>query len=151
MLKNLYYLRGMRDMIIEAYKQSNMFGNSLGMVLKSASKDGVHYQLVIDKNHMATPSNAHGGVIASLMDGTLGVAALAHALERNNVVSTIEFKVNFIAPVYKGDILDAKGHVVHSGNRIMVCEGTIHNHKGEIVAKGTGTFNAYPVEKAGLF
>jgi uncharacterized protein (TIGR00369 family) len=141
----------MRDMIIEAYKRTNLFGNSLGMDLKSASKDGVHYQMVIDKKHMATPLNAHGGAIASLMDGTLGVAALAYALENNNVVSTIEFKVNFIAPVYKGDVLDARGTTVHSGKRIMVCEGTIHNQKGEIVAKGTGTFNAYPVEKAGLF
>jgi uncharacterized protein (TIGR00369 family) len=141
----------MRDMIIEAYKQSNLFGNNLGMILKSASKDGVHYELEITNEHMATPINAHGGVIASLMDGTLGVAALAHAIERNHVVSTIEFKVNFIAPVFKGDALKSKGEVVHSGNRIMVCEGSIYNQNGEIVAKGTGTFNSYPVEKARLF
>jgi uncharacterized protein (TIGR00369 family) len=138
-------------MIIEAYKQSNVFGNNLGMVLISADKSSAHYQLAITKDHMATPLNAHGGVVASLMDGTLGVAALAHALEKNHVVSTIEFKVNFIAPVYSGDILEAKGEVVHAGNRIMVCEGSIHNQKGEIVAKGTGTFNSYPVEKARLF
>lgn len=138
-------------MIIEAYRQSNLFGNNLGMDLKSASRDGVHYQLKIKKEHMATPLAAHGGVIASLMDGTLGVAALAHALERNQVVSTIEFKINFIAPVSKGDVLDARGEVVHAGNRIMVCEGTIVNQNGDIVAKGTGTFNSYPVEKAGLF
>lgn len=141
----------MRNMIIEAYKQSNLFGNNLGMDLKSACKDGVHYQLKIKKEHMATPLAAHGGVIASLMDGTLGVAALAHALERNKVVSTVEFKINFIAPVSKDDVLDARGEVVHAGNRIMVCEGTIHNQKGDIVAKGFGTFNSYPVEKAGLF
>jgi len=141
----------MRDMIIEAYKQSNLFGNNLGMILKSADKDGAHYQMVITKEHMATPLNAHGGVIASMMDGTLGVAALAHALERNHVVSTIEFKVNFIAPVFKGDTLDSKGAVIHSGNRIMVCEGSVYNQHGEIVAKGTGTFNSYPVEKARLF
>jgi len=67
----------MRDKIIEAYKQSNIFGNALGMDLKSASKDGVHYHLEISKNHMVTPLAAHGGVIASLMDGTLAVAALA--------------------------------------------------------------------------
>jgi uncharacterized protein (TIGR00369 family) len=138
-------------MIIEAYKQSNVFGNNLGMVLITADKNSAHYQITITKDHMATPLNAHGGVVASLMDGTLGVAALAHALEKNHVVSTIEFKVNFIAPVYIGDILEAKGEVVHAGNRIMVCEGSVYNQKGEIVAKGTGTFNSYPVEKARLF
>jgi len=50
-----------------------------------------------------------------------------------------------------GDCLDAHAKVIHSGNRIMVCEGTIVNQNGELVAKGIGTFNAYPVEKAGLF
>lgn len=138
-------------MIIEAYKQSNIFGNNLGMVLISADKSGSHYQMAITKDHMATPLNAHGGVVASLMDGTLGVAALAHALEKKHVVSTIEFKVNFIAPVFCGDTLDAKGEVVHAGNRIMVCEGSVYNQNGAIVAKGTGTFNSYPVEKAQLF
>jgi uncharacterized protein (TIGR00369 family) len=141
----------MKDMIIEAYKQSNVFGNNLGMVLKSADKNGVNYQMQINETHMATPLNAHGGVVASLMDGTLGVAALAHAVDRNHVVSTIEFKVNFIAPVLNGDILNAKGVVVHAGNRIIVCEGSISNQRDEIVAKGTGTFNSYPVEKARLF
>jgi acyl-CoA thioesterase len=141
----------MKDLIIDAYKISNNFGNDLGMVLCSANKEGAHYQIVITEKHLATPVAAHGGVIASLMDGTLGVAALAHAIERNHVVSTIEFKINFTAPVYVGDVLDARAEVIHSGKRILVCEGKIVNQNGDLVAKGTGTFNAYPAEKAKLF
>jgi uncharacterized protein (TIGR00369 family) len=141
----------MKDLIIDAYKMSNTFGNDLGMVLRSANREGAFYQLVITEKHLATPVAAHGGVIASLMDGTLGVAALAHAIERHHVVSTIEFKINFTAPVCVGDVLDARAEVIHSGKRILVCEGKIFNQNGDLVAKGTGTFNAYPAEKAKLF
>jgi len=141
----------MRDLIIEAYKLSNNFGNELGMILRTANKDGAFYQLVITENHLATPVAAHGGVIASLMDGTLGVAALAHAIEKNHVVSTIEFKINYTSPVFEQDILDARAEVIHAGKRIIVCEGKIYNQNGDLVAKGTGTFNTYPAEKAKLF
>jgi uncharacterized protein (TIGR00369 family) len=141
----------MRDLIIEAYKLSNNFGKELGMELRSANKEGAFYQLIITQNHLATPVAAHGGVVASLMDGTLGVAALAHAIEQNHVVSTIEFKINFTSPVVEGDILDARAEVIHAGKRILVCEGKIYNQNGALVAKGTGTFNAYPAEKAKLF
>ena len=141
----------MKELIIEAYKMSNNFGNELGMKLQSADRNGAYYQLIIGEKHLATPVSAHGGAIASLMDGTLGVAALAHAIEKNHVVSTIEFKINFTNPVYANDILDAKAEVIHAGNRILVCEGEIYNQHGTLIAKGTGTFNSYPAEKAKLF
>lgn len=141
----------MKELIIEAYKESNNFGNNLGMVLCSANKDGAHYRLEINEKHLATPIAAHGGVVASLMDGTLGVAALAHAIDHNHVVSTIEFKINYTSPVFVSDVLDAHASVLHAGKRIIVCEGKIFNQNGALVAKGTGTFNSYPAEKAKLF
>lgn len=141
----------MKELIIEAYKESNKFGNDLGMNLISAGEGKAHYQLEISEKHMATPVAAHGGVIASLMDGTLGVAALAEAINKHHVVSTIEFKINYTNPVYTGDILDSKAEVLHAGKRIIVCEGKIFNQSGDLVAKGTGTFNSYPAEKAKLF
>jgi uncharacterized protein (TIGR00369 family) len=141
----------MKELIIEAYKASNNFGNDLGMQLLQADKNGVVYELEIETKHLATPVAAHGGVIAALMDGTLGVAALAHAIDRQQVVSTVEFKINFTSPVSQGDTLRAEATVIHSGNRILVCEGYIYNQNKALVAKGTGTFNAYPAEKAKLF
>ncbi len=141
----------MKDLIIAAYKESNKFGNDLGMKLISAGEGKAHYHLEIVEKHLATPVAAHGGVIASLMDGTLGVAALAHAIHQHHVVSTIEFKINFTNPVFAGDVLDAQAEVIHAGKRILVCEGKIFNQHGKLVAKGTGTFNSYPAEKAQLF
>lgn len=139
-----------RDFIIETYKKTNRFGNDLGMELDIVSPGEIRYQLVITELHLATPKVAHGGVIASLMDGTLGVAGLSLAIDNGNVVSTIELKMNFLTPAFLGDTLTAKGKVIQAGSRILYIEGEITNQHKEIVARGSGTFNAYPAEKAGI-
>ena len=54
-----------------------------------------------------------------------------------------------MAPVRLGDQLTGTAIVLSKGNRIVVTEAEIKNQNGLLVAKGMGTFNAYPKEKAG--
>lgn len=143
-------MESVRDLIIETYKRTNRFGDDLGMQLSIVQPGEIEYKLVVSDKHMATPVAAHGGVIATLMDGTLGVAALSLVVEQGKVVSTIELKLNFLSPARLGDTLIATGKVVQAGSRIIYAEGEIRNQKNELVAKGSGTFNAYPAEKAGI-
>ena len=85
------------------------------------------------------------------MDGIIGVAALYVSAENGNLVSTVEFKINYFSPVRLGDVLIGKGKVISAGNRIIVAEGNIINEKTDkIVAKAMGTFNAYPYQKSGM-
>lgn len=88
-----------------------------------------------------------------MMDGVLGVAALSLAVESERLVSTVEFKINFFKPIQPGDVLLGYGKVIFEGKRLMGSEGTIFraNHHDEVVAKGLGTFNAYPADKNHLF
>jgi uncharacterized protein (TIGR00369 family) len=90
-------------------------------------------------------------VIAALIDGALGVAALSAVANDNKVVSTVEYKVNFLAPVSAGDILCARAEVIQQGKRLLVvsCDLRCENRNNVLVAKAMGTFNAYPAEKAG--
>lgn len=143
-------MESVRDLIIETYKRTNRFGDDLGMQLSIVQPGEIEYKLVVSDKHMATPVAAHGGVIATLMDGTLGVAALSLVVEQGKVVSTIELKLNFLSPARLGDTLIATGKVVQAGSRIIYAEGEIRNQKNQLVAKGSGTFNAYPAEKAGI-
>ena len=70
--------------IIEQYIAHNNFGKILGMDFKIIEPGTVHYFMTIKEEHLATPKAAHGGVIAALMDGVLGVAALSNVVEQNN-------------------------------------------------------------------
>jgi uncharacterized protein (TIGR00369 family) len=137
--------------LIDKYISQNHFGKSLGMNFKIIEPGLIHYYLKIDERHLATPNAAHGGVISALMDALLGVTGLSAVEGENKVVSTVEFKINFLSPALLNDLLIGIGKVEQKGNRLLVISGDIlcENRNNQIIAKGIGTFNAYPAEKAG--
>ena len=144
-------MENFREKLIEKYQESNLFGHDIGLELLKFEKEEIVYRLEIKEKHLATPTTAHGGVIAGYMDAILGLAALYVSSENANLVSTVEFKINFIQPVRIGDVLIGKGKCVAAGKRIIVCEGEIlKQDTNDLVAKATGTFNAYPYAKSGM-
>lgn len=141
----------MKEKIIELYRQYNSFGNQMNMDFEIIKPGKVLYKMTIGKEHLATPIAAHGGAIAGLMDATLGVAGLSKTAEHGKIVSTVEFKINYLAPVSLGDELEAIGTVISAGKRILFIEGEIFKWREvqkKLLAKASGTFNAYPAEKA---
>lgn len=111
----------------------------------------VNYKLIISEKHLATPLSAHGGLISSLVDAALGVAGLSAVYEENKVVSTIEYKLNFLNPALLNDELLAKAKVEQKGKRILIisCDVFAVNRKNLTIAKALGTFNSYDAVKAG--
>lgn len=136
-----------KNNIIQLYEQANNFGDMLGMELTLHKPGKISYKMEVTKKHLATPIAAHGGALASLVDGTLGVAGLSLVSEEGKVVSTIEFKINYLKPALEGDVLVATGEVQQAGKRILFINCEVNNQKGELVATGNGTFNAYPADK----
>ena len=59
-------------------------------------------------------------------------------------------KISFIAPGALNDELLGTAKVIKRGRRLLFVEGDIHNQDGKLIATATGTFNAYPAEKAGF-
>lgn len=144
-------MENFRDNLIKIYQQTNAYGKLHGMELLKFEADEIVYKLVVKKEHLATPTTAHGGLVAGYMDGVLGLAALYASSENANLVSTVEFKINFLAPVYLDDVLIGKGKVISNGKRIIITQGEILNEKtNQLVAIATGTFNAYPYQKSGM-
>jgi len=137
--------------LIERYIENNFFGKLIGMDFKILSEGIVEYSLIIKKEHLATPNAAHGGVIAALIDGALGVAGLSAVYKDNKVVSTVEYKTNFLSPSLLNDHLLAKAKVEQKGNRILIvsCDVICINRENKLIAKSLGTFNAYDASKAG--
>lgn len=140
-----------RKEMIKVYSRTNQFGKLVGTELIEFKESGIVYRLEISDKHLATPTTAHGGVLAAYMDGVLGVAALYVSAENGDLVSTVEFKINYLLPVLKGDVLIGRGKVISKGNRIIIAQGEIINEKSkELVAVATGTFNSYPHQKSGM-
>lgn len=131
------------------YNELNHFGALIGMNYVIHEPGNLSYFMKVNEQLLATPSAIHGGVISAFCDAVLGVGALSLVCQSNRVVSTVEMKVNFLNPSFLGDILTGTSQVVKEGNRLIFMEAKICNQKNELIATASGTFNAYPAEKAG--
>lgn len=131
---------------IEIFKSMNKYDLDNAMAFEIHSPGHITYKMTVQEKQLSSPNTAHGASIAGFMDCVLGLSALSHAIESNNLTSTVEFKINFIRPVRLGEELVGTGKVIHAGKSLIISSGEIHV-KGELVAMGQGTFNTYPFAK----
>ena len=110
----------------------------------------VSYKVKVKKQHLATVKSAHGGFISAIFDQIVGTAALSKAMVESKLVSTIEFKINYLQPAILHDELIGNGIVIKNGKRIYTVKGDIYNQKKELIATGIATLNAYPYEKSDM-
>ena len=136
--------------LVKFYIEKNHFGKLLEMDFEIISPGEIVYFMKIQEKHLATPIAARGGSISAMMDVKMGICALSNDIMEGKVVSTIELKISYIAPAQLGDILRGKARTVKTGQRHLFIEGRIENEKGNLIAIASGTFNAYPAEKAGF-
>jgi uncharacterized protein (TIGR00369 family) len=138
--------------LVAGYNRINAYGQANGMTLSASEPGQAEYRMVIGPAHLSSPGVAHGGVLAGLMDAVLGAAALTLAFTVGELVSTVEFKINYLHPVRLGDELRAVAQVDHAGKSLVVSSGFIYRQaageaEATAVAQGMGTFNRYPASK----
>ena len=136
--------------LLEIYNKVNLFGNENGMKLTIIEPGSISYEMKVLPKHLATPTTIHGGMVAAMMDGVIGVAGLSSVAQEGKLVSTVEFKISYYNPALVGDILTGKGIVEKKGSRIIYASGEIYNQNNKIIAKALGTLNAYPIEKSDM-
>jgi len=135
--------------LVAIYNKINQYGHVNGMELVVQAPGEVTYTMTVRNEHLSSPNTCHGGVVAGLMDAALGAAALTLAMPVGELVSTVEFKMNYLQPVYLHDVLVARGWVEHAGKTLIVSSATIAcpNRDNAVVARALGTFNRYPASK----
>jgi len=85
---------------------------------------------------------AHGGLLMTLLDVTLGQAVLG-ATEGATSFATIQMNIDFIKPG-QGHIR-AVGRVLRTGQSLAFAEGEIRDADGDLVAKASGIFKVLRV------
>jgi len=139
------------DEFSKIFKNENNFDRYNNMELKIIKPGHIEYELIVKKDHISFKDTAHGGLTSGMMDAVLGLAALTQAVLEGKLVSTVEFKLNFIRPVQFGNTLLGVGQVEHNGKSLIITNANIYiKETNELVAKGLGTFNKYPMSKKGL-
>jgi uncharacterized protein (TIGR00369 family) len=86
-----------------------------------------------------------GGIITAIAD-----AAVAHAimpmLEEGQSCTTVELKINFLAPVTKEDMV-AEARVIKKGRQIALGEADVKSPEGRHFARAMATYMVFPFPK----
>ena len=109
----------------------------LGVRLITAEMGKGEILLALKPEHTNTWDVAHGGVLLTLMDVAMAVAARSSDPSDRSVV-TVEMKNNFMQAA--NGILRVKADTVRRTATMAFCEAKLFNDQGEICCMSTGTF-----------
>jgi uncharacterized protein (TIGR00369 family) len=79
----------------------------------------------------------HGGVIAALLDETMGWAP---ALANRRFCLTVEISIQYLKPIPIGTEVEVSAWVTDGHRRIWEAEGEIRDSDGNLYARGKGRF-----------
>lgn len=132
---------------LELYKSINLYGRDNAMESTITDEGKLLIEMRIQDKHLSSPNVCHGAVIAGLMDSIMGGEALLHAMPDGKIVSTIEFKINYLMPVFLDEVLLATAELEYHGKSTIVVHGKIiKKESGKTVAIAIGTFNKYALD-----
>jgi uncharacterized protein (TIGR00369 family) len=102
------------------------------------------FELTIDETHLRSMGIVHGGVVATLLDSTLGCACWTLAPPNHHLV-TVQLNINYIRPGWLGERLVCHSEVRHAGQMTAVSRGEVRTGDGTLVAAASGTFMFLPL------
>ena len=92
-------------------------------------KKGAAFQLKILPRHTNSNGSAHGGAIFSLADRAFAGAVNS----KGRVAVAMEMKINYLSPVWAGDVLQARAKRLKEGKKTTICLIEV-TRKKELVA-----------------
>jgi len=109
--------------------------------------DGGRARFRVEATHPLTNSRggAHGGLIVTLLDITMGHAVVA-ATDGAISFATLDLNVGFLRPG-QGRLV-ATGSVLRTGRTVAFTEGEVRNEDDELIARASGLFRPIFGEQA---
>lgn len=99
------------------------FIQELGCELVGLEIGFCEIHLTVQPKHLQQNGFVHAGVLATLADHAAGCAAYT-VTDKNNIVLTTEFKINFLRPAV-GQKIIVKSNVLKPGKMISVCQSEV--------------------------
>lgn len=127
-----------KESLLNWMKTNNQFWTLLGMEILDLRKGWAKIRLPISEQLTNGIGVAHGGAIFSPADSAVGMA-LVGMLEKDETLSTLEMKINYVKPISNGDII-AEARIVHRGTMTAVGDVEVRDEKGHLIAKAMATY-----------
>ncbi|MCX8116877.1 MAG: PaaI family thioesterase [Desulfobacterota bacterium] len=137
------------DQLNPAYKEAvakvvnrSPYFSLLSMAVKELRWGRSFLEVELAEKHLQPFGNVHGGAIASLVDAATFWATFPQ-VEKGHGLTTVEIKVNYLAPAQKGRLL-AEGLCLKIGKTLALGEAFVRNEEGKLIAHGTSTMMVLP-------
>jgi uncharacterized protein (TIGR00369 family) len=111
------------------------FANMVGLNFPEA--EAAQCTLKIEEKLLNVYGTLHGGAISTLADVSMGYALFEH-LHEDEMLATLEMKVNYIAAISSGTVT-AEAKLLSRTRNMAVLESSVECD-GRLVAKALGTF-----------
>jgi len=108
----------------------------LGLEIVEVRENFAKVKLTYSKDIVNVYGVINGGVIATLADAAVANALLT--VYDDEILTTIEFKINFWRPANSG--IHCEARVLHRGKRVAVCEVEVKDENGKAIGKGLFTY-----------
>ena len=95
------------------------------------------FRMEAGERHHNPMGTVHGGILCTLADSAMGMA-FASTLQPGETFTTLEMKINFLRPVFEGDLF-AEAKVVHRGRSIGMVECDVATEDGKLLARAVST------------
>jgi uncharacterized protein (TIGR00369 family) len=127
-----------REEAIREKFESNHFPRLVGIELDSIEPGRARLSLEVREELLQLQGVMHGGAIATLIDTAVAFAIIGTS-EPDDRFTTVEMKVNYLAPIREGRIV-ADARLIRDGRRIVVADCDLFDSKGRLAAKGLLTY-----------
>ena len=127
-----------QDAIRKRLIESNNFPKLLGFVLDRVEHGRAVLSVEVGERLLQLQGVMHGGAIASLIDTAVALA-IASISEPGDRFTTVEMKVNYLAPIKEGRAV-ADASLLKAGRRIIVADCGVSDSHGKLAAKALVTY-----------
>jgi uncharacterized protein (TIGR00369 family) len=119
--------------------------NPLGLKIRfMKTRDRVYTEYLVDERRVGFDGVAHGGILAALLDETMGWAA---ALAFDRMCVTAEATVRYLKRVPTGTTIVVSARPTSCSRKLCATEGEVRDGNGTLYARATGKFMPLSVEE----
>ena len=125
-----------KEFLLKLVNDSPYF-SLLSMEIKDLEWGTCVLEVKLEEKHLQPFGYVHGGLIASVIDAVSFWAVFPQVRDGMGL-TTVEMKVNYLAPVQKGKLI-AKARCIKIGKTLALGEAYINSAEGNLLAHGTST------------
>ena len=114
------------------------FLDHVGPVLARGAGEQRVLGLQLDERHTNAHGTAHGGLLATLVDFSLGRAV--HAALEDAAAVTVSLTTDYLAAARPGDFVEAHTEVERLGGKLAFADCSLRTSDGTEVVRGRGVF-----------